>query len=300
MAELDLVRVDVFTSELFMGNPANVILDADSVDEIQMQRIASEVGSAATAFVLKSKKADVRLRYFTPYGEDALSGHATIGALWCLSEGRAFGAAQSGRHRLETSVGVLPFTVDGGAEGPTRIWMTQRRPMFAAEGDVKEVASALGLGVDSLFTDEFPISRASTGLPCLLVPVRSLDIIGRVEPKRDELHALSKELDVAGVVVYTWGVFSEESTVHARCYIPSPGTLEDPASGLGAGALGAYLAENEFISKDRYERMVIEQGDWIGRPARIHVRVEKQGSTIRKVEVGGSARVSFRAKLTMP
>ena len=300
MSELDLLRVDVFTDELFMGNPANVVLNADSVDEIQMQRIASEVGSAETAFVLRSKKADVRLRYFTPYDEDALSGHATIGALWCLSEERAFGAGHSGRHRLETSVGVLPFTVEAGAEGPTRVWMTQRRPMFASEGDVKEVASALGIGVDSLFHDEFPISRASTGLPCLLVPVRSLDVIGRVEPKREELHSLSKELDVAGVVVYTWGVFSEGSTVHARCYLPNPGILEDPASGLAAGALGAYLVENEFIPKDKFERIVIEQGDWVGRPARIHVRVEKHGSSIRKVEVGGTARISFRAKLTLP
>lgn len=300
MAELDLLRVDVFTSELFSGNPANVILNADAVDETQMQRIASEVGSAATAFVLRSKKADVRLRYFTPYGEDPLSGHATIGALWCLSEERAFGAAQSGRHRLETSVGVLPFTVEGGTEGPSKIWMTQKRPMFANEGDIKEVASALGIGVDSLFHDEFPISRASTGLPCLLVPVRSLDIIGRVEPKREELYSLSRELDVAGIVVYSWGVFSEDSTVHARCFLPSPGVLEDPASGLPAGALGAYLVENEFISKDKFEHIVVEQGDWIGRPARIHVRVEKRGPTIRKVEVGGSAKVAFRAKLTVP
>lgn len=300
MAELDLLRVDVFTDELFMGNPANVILDADQVDEIQMQRIASEAGSAATAFVLKSKKADVRLRYFTPYGEDALSGHATIGALWCLSEQRAFGGARLGRHRLETPVGVLPFSVEGNTEGPTMVWMTQRRPMFAGEGDVKDVASALGIGVDSLFHDEFPISRASTGLPCLLVPVRSLDVIGRLEPKREELLALSKELDVAGVVVYTWGVFNEGSTVHARSFFPGPGALEDPASGLGAGALGAYLVENEFITKDRFERIVVEQGDWVGRPGRIHVRVEKRGPTIRKVEVGGAARVSFRAKLAMP
>lgn len=300
MVELELLHVDVFTDELFMGNPANVVLDADSLDELMMRRIASEGGTSATAFVLRSKKADVRLRYFTASGEDALSGHATIGALWCLSERRAFGGATFGKRRLETSVGILPFTVEETAEGPSMVWMTQKRPMFAREGDVKEVASALGIGVDSLFNEEFPISRASTGLPCLLVPVRSLDIIGRIEPKRDELSALSRELDVAGVMVYTWGVFSEGSTVHARFFLPSQEPLEDPVSGLPAGALGAYLVENEFIQKERYDKIVVEQGDWIGRPGRVFVRVEKRGAMIQKVEVGGRARTAFTARLTLP
>ena len=300
MAELDLLRIDVFTDELFMGNPASIVLDADALDEIQMQRIASETGLSATAFVLKSKRADVRLRYFTPYGEDPLCGHATIGALWSLAESKAFGNLFGGRHRVETPVGVLPFSLEGDAEGLKRVWMTQKRPMFAREGDVKEVASALGIGVESLFHDEFPLSRASTGLPCLLVPVRSLDIIQRLEPRRDEILSLSKELDVACIEVYTWGVLDKSSTVHARSYLPSQGTLEDPASGMAAGALGAYLVENEFIPRQKFGEIVVEQGHWISRPSRIHVRVEKHRDSIRKVEVGGSARVSFRARLLVP
>lgn len=300
MAELDLLRIDVFTDELFMGNPASIVLDADALDEIQMQRIASETGLSATAFVLKSKRADVRLRYFTPYLEDPLCGHATIGALWSLAEDNAFGSISGGRHRVETPVGVLPFSLEGDADGLKRVWMTQKRPMFAREGDVKEVASALGIGVESLFHDEFPLSRASTGLPCLLVPVKSLDIIQRIEPRRDEILSLSKELDVACIEVYSWGVLDKGSTVHARSFVPSQGILEDPASGMAAGALGAYLVENEFIPREKFDEMVVEQGHWIGRPSRIHVRVEKHGDSIRKVEVGGSARVSFRARLLVP
>ncbi len=300
MAELDLLRVDVFTDELFMGNPASIVLDADAVDEVQMQSIATETGLSATAFVLKSKRADVRLRYFTPYGEDPLCGHATIGALWSLAEGKVFGNMSGGRHRVETPVGVLPFSLEGDAEELRRVWMTQKRPMFAREGDVKEVASALGIGVDSLFHDEFPLSRASTGMPCLLVAVKSLDIIQRLEPKRDEVMALSKELDVACIEVYSWGVLDKGSTVHARSFVPSQGALEDPASGMAAGALGAYLVENEFIPRDKFGGIVVEQGHWVGRPSRIHVRVEKHRESVRKVEVGGSARVSFRARLLLP
>jgi len=300
VAELELLKVDVFTEELYMGNPAAVVFDADSLDEVQMQGIAFEAGSPSTAFVLRSKKADLRLRFFSPFAEEPLSGHATVGAIWCLAERRAFGAATGGRQRLETAAGILPFSIESTVDGPRRVWMTQKRPMFAREGDIKEVASALGVGVESLFHDEFPISRASTGLPCMIVPVRSIDVIRKMEPKRDELTMLARELDVAGFEVFTWGVLDGDSTVHARFFVPLPGMHEDPASGLPAGALGAYLVENDFIAREKFDKIVVEQGHWMGRPSKIYVRIEKKGSAIYKVEVGGSARVSLRGKLSVP
>lgn len=300
MAELEMVRVDVFTEELYMGNPVNVVPNSDALDEVQMLRVASEMGSTPTAFALRSKKADLRLRFFTQFGEEPLCGHAVIGALWCFAERQAFGSSQSGRHRVETQIGVLPVTIEGAPDGPSKVWMTQKRPMFAREGDVKEVASSIGVGVDSLFHDRFPMTRASTGMPCLLVPIRSIDVVGKLEPKRDEIDLLCRELDVAGILTYSWGVLSEGSTIHARFFTPSPGPLEDPASGMPAGALGAFLVEHEFVPKEKFEDIVVEQGHWLGRPSKIHVRVEKRGGTIRRVEVGGSARICFLAKMGAP
>lgn len=300
MADLDFVKVDVFTKEPYSGNPAGVVFDADALDEMQMQRIAFEVGSPVTSFVLRSKKADVRLRFFSPTAEEPLSGHGTIGALWCLADRGAFGSSPGGKRRIETQVGVLPFSVEKKTEVVERVWMTQRRPMFAREGDEKDVASALGVGVDALFHDQFPLSRASTGVPFLLVSVRSIDIIGRLEPRHDELATLSRELDVAGFEVYSWSVLDQGSTVHARCFLPSSVVLEDPASGMAAGALGAYLAENSYIPKEEFEDIVVEQGHWVGRPSRINVRVEKKGPSIRRVEVGGSSRISSTGRLIAP
>ena len=118
--------------------------------------------------------------------------------------------------------------------------------------------------------------------------------------RMDELSALTKELDVAGVYAFSWGVLDQESTVHARFFVPQPGMQEDPASGLPAGALGAYLVENEFIQREKYGSIVVEQGHWMGRPSKMYVRVDRRGSTIQKVEVGGSAVISFRGRLVVP
>jgi trans-2,3-dihydro-3-hydroxyanthranilate isomerase len=295
VAELDVVRVDVFTKELHMGNPATVVFDADVLDEVLMQRMANEAGSPVTAYILRSRKADVRMRFFSPFVEEPLCGHGIIGALWCLAERKTVSAGA--RHRLETQVGVLPFSIEATQEGIESVWMTQTRPLFSKEGDEKEVASSIGVGVESIFTREFPLSRASTGLPFLMVATKSMEVLEKLVPKQAEITTLCRELDVAGLMAYTWSVLEPGSTVHARCFLPSPGIVEDPASGMAAGALAAYLVDNEFIPRERFDKITIEQGYFVGRPSLIRVRVEKRGGVIRKVEVGGAARVSFRGRV---
>lgn len=294
---MDVCKVDVFTEELYTGNPAGVVFDADALDETIMQRIAYEVGSPATAFLLRSRRADVRMRFYTQHSEEPLSGHAAIGAIWCISERQELGGVPGSKHRLESSAGILPFVVEEQVGGSKRVWLTQKRPMFAKEGDVKEVASALGTGADSIFHDQFPMMRVSTGIPYLVVPLRTIESLGRLEPRKDELSELVKGLDVAGVAAFSWGVLEEGSTVHSRCFVPRIAGGENPGSGTAAGALGSYLVENEFISKDKTDRIVIEQGHWLGRPSKVHVRAERRGGSITKIEVGGSAKVSMTGKL---
>ncbi|MBO2604652.1 PhzF family phenazine biosynthesis protein [Shewanella algae] len=50
--ELQLFQVDAFTTELFAGNPAGVVLNADGLNERQMQNIARELNNSETAFIL--------------------------------------------------------------------------------------------------------------------------------------------------------------------------------------------------------------------------------------------------------
>lgn len=300
MAELEVSRLDVFTQDLLSGNPAWVVYDADDLEESIMQRLAFELGPPSTAFVMKSKRADARMRFFNTQCEDPISGHAAIGALWALAEKGHFGGAFGGKQRLETPIGILPFSVEVSEDGDRRVWMSQKKPLFAKVDELKEAASALGIGADAIFHEAFPLSRSSTGLPCLLVPIRSMDAMMRIAVRDKDLSELATELDVAAVVAYSWSVVDPSSTVHVRCFVPHPWVQEDVASGMPAGALAAYLVENEFIPKGKSGDIVVEQGHSLGRPSRILVRVERHGSTIRRIEVGGSVRASMRGKIMVP
>lgn len=67
-----------------MGNLAGVVVEGNQFSELEMQAIAKQVGFNETAFALKSNKADLRLRYFTPGHEMNLCGHATMATIYAL------------------------------------------------------------------------------------------------------------------------------------------------------------------------------------------------------------------------
>src|SRR5436190_614675 len=77
---LKFKQVDVFTRRPFQGNPVAVVIGADGLDRATMQRIACWTNLSETTFLLKSERADYRLRIFTPAMELPFAGHPTIGS----------------------------------------------------------------------------------------------------------------------------------------------------------------------------------------------------------------------------
>ena len=101
--KIKVYTLNAFVKERKGGNPAGVVLSADFITDSEMQAIAKKVGFSETAFVLKTDKADLRLRYFTPAGEVPLCGHATIAAFGLLLKK---GSIEAGKYSLETNAGI--------------------------------------------------------------------------------------------------------------------------------------------------------------------------------------------------
>src|ERR1035438_10002985 len=78
-------HVDVFTSELFRGNPAGVCILPSFLTDSTMQKIAAENRHSETAFVVARADGDFDLRWFTPTIEDDLCGHATLASAYVLA-----------------------------------------------------------------------------------------------------------------------------------------------------------------------------------------------------------------------
>ena len=74
--KLKFYQVDAFTENVFKGNPAGVIF-SDLNDDILMLLIAFENNLSESSFVSK-KNNEYFIRWFTPYCEVDLCGHATL------------------------------------------------------------------------------------------------------------------------------------------------------------------------------------------------------------------------------
>jgi len=270
-------HVDAFTARPFGGNPAGVVLDAQGLTDAQMQLVARELKHSETAFVLPSKNADYRIRFFTPAREIDLCGHATVATAWVLAnEGRL----QRGRTRQETNVGVLDLDV-----GRDLVMMEQLPPKIEAvelrRDDLAEV-----LGVEAI-DGSLPVQKASTGNWVLIVPMAGEKEINFCQPRFPELAALNVELGVIGTHLFA---IAKDGSLYARHFAPACGINEDPVTGTANGALGGYLVLNELAKGPEFR---VRQGDAIGRPGELSVH-----ATAKEVRVGGKAVILSRGSIT--
>ncbi|MFC6052237.1 phenazine biosynthesis protein PhzF [Acinetobacter sp. Ac_877] len=81
---MKMYQVDAFTTELFKGNPAAVLVLDSWLDEALMQNIALENNLAETAFVKVIDDENYEIRWFTPTTEVDFCGHATLASSFVL------------------------------------------------------------------------------------------------------------------------------------------------------------------------------------------------------------------------
>ncbi|GAX90195.1 isomerase [Effusibacillus lacus] len=171
MNKIKVHHYDAFSTIPNMGNPAGVVLDADTLSEREMQEIALKVGFNETAFVMNSDRADLRIRYFTPGHEINLCGHATMASLYCLKS-KGF---LEGRDSLliETEVGQLPIDFSQTQDNTLLITMKQDTPEFMPfKGDVGKLAESIGITAEEI-DQNLPVFYGSTGIWTLLVPIKN-------------------------------------------------------------------------------------------------------------------------------
>lgn len=278
--------VDVFTRERFGGNPLAVFPDAQGLSPEAMQRFAFELHLSESTFVLPAQRGDcdVRVRIFTPYREIPMAGHPTVGTAYALEQDGVI----SDRVRFELEVGPTPVDRIPGPDGGP-IWrMEQPRPRFGPRAtDAAAVAAALGLEPSDV-ADDVPIEAVATGLPFLMVALRSLDALARARIRADAWTELGEPLATAMPYLF---VRTKDGAVRARMFAPGHGIAEDPATGSAAGPLGAFLVEHGVLAPDGagVARLTVAQGVEMGRPSELFVEIEGRPGDVRVVRVGGAA-----------
>ncbi|TCJ01864.1 PhzF family phenazine biosynthesis protein [Cytobacillus praedii] len=277
------MKVKVFTVNSFAktlegGNPAGVVLDADSLSDESMKSIAGEIGFSETAFVMKSESAHFKVRFFTPEEEVDLCGHATIATFYVLL---SKGFIKPGVFLQETKAGILSVEV----KVDSSIMMEQNSPSFYEIVNKKEIADSLNI-TEYEMIDELPVQIVSTGLRDILVPVKNIKILNAIKPNFEEVSRISSKYNTVGYHVFTLeSLFG--SNAYCRNFAPLYGICEESATGTSNGALACYLSKYGKINKRQDHQFVMEQGYLMKRPSEIKVELRVEEQEVIGVKVGG-------------
>lgn len=291
---LKFYQADVFTAQPFGGNPVAVFPDADGLTDNELQQIAREMNLSETVFVFPptDPAAVARLRIFTPTQEIPFAGHPVLGTFYVLAQLGRISIQEPVTHVLqECNIGLFPVELHTEQSRVVRVVMSQPKPEFLDPidviDDVSVVGGALGLPKQVMADTKWPLQVVSTGLPVLVVPVRTLTAVRSINPDASAIIKVCERFGANGIMVFTTVTVESFASVHARMFAPKIGILEDPATGSAGGALGAYLVQNGVVEVGPTTNILVEQGYEIDRPSRILVQVESDDDVIQGVKVGG-------------
>ena len=316
MEKYRFVQMDVFTNTAFAGNPLAVFPDAQGLSDERMMQIAREMNLSETVFVLPGSKdgpTDAQphvlrhLRIFTPTREIPFAGHPVVGTWNALAREGVVPLPANGtgwtRIHHEVGIGILPVDIEFREGTPVKVVMTQGNFQVIDEIDDAheraELARSLGRSVEDL-DDSLPIQVITTGLSCLAVPMRSLASLRGCRINSSQLAEIYTSRGGTGCHVFTKETFEPTSRAHARFFAPADNIAEDPATGSACGALGAYLVHHGVLKQASDEApvdFVIEQGDFMHRPSRVHLSVKGDSRQIKEVRVGGESVLVARGEV---
>lgn len=276
MKTISYRHVDVFSNKPFSGNGLVVCVN-QSLSTEEMQSLAEEMRQYESIFLHStSDPRRFSARIFTMEEELDFAGHPILGAACVLHELFAPNISYSDWF-LDLAHKQVSISTNKNDSGYYAV-MDQGIPDFHAPLDPElslSITQALNLTEEDLYP-ELPLQIISTGLPNLIVPIRSeLDKV-RLSSDFEKLLSLTKAkfayiLDVDKCEGRTWD---------------NGGRVEDVATGSAAGPVGAFLVKYGIIPANK--DFILNQGRFLGRPSQIGVKVEGEKDQITSIKVGGN------------
>ena len=273
-------QVDVFSDSAGTGNPLAVVLDAENLDDQQMQSIAAWNNLAETTFVLAPTSADAhyRVRIFTTKREIAFAGHPSIGtAHAALAAGLV--KPTGGVLMQECHAGLLPVRVHvhEGSVSTLSVRVPRSRIVRYAGADDELVRRALE-------------GRKLANLaPCLveggrrwwLAELADENEVRDMRPDIDAIRALAEATHSLGLCVFA-RCPGQRHDVVVRAFPLGVGIVEDPASGAANAAIAAFLDEAGALGR-LGQSYLVSQGREMARDAQLLLQIDGE----RQVWVGG-------------
>jgi len=281
---------DVFAEQKYAGNQLGIVRNSEDLSSDEMLQIAREMNYSETTFILSDDKRNegYDVLIFTPGGEVPFAGHPTLGTAALIR--KEIASDSPGKIILNLKVGQIPVTIEND-----RFWMKQISPEFGKIIEPEEMALLSGIDVSEIDHD-LPIQWVSTGLPTVIVPLKTLRAVKKVRINKEVYEPFIDRMGKALILFFTRETLFPENHIHDRVLVPCFGIEEDPATGSGNGCLAGYLARYQVLGTSKIENVRVEQGYQVNRPSLLLLTAQDHGEEV-EVHVGGKVVLTAQGTL---
>jgi predicted PhzF superfamily epimerase YddE/YHI9 len=255
MSVVAFKQVDVFTSQVFKGNPVAVIMDASTLTSEQMQAIANWTNLSETTFVLPAtdSQADYQVRIFTPQSELPFAGHPTIGTAHALLEAGLI-TAKEGKLVQQCSAGLVALTVSELNHISFELPEPKITPLDQTQ--TEKLAEILKCEINT----QWNATLVDVGARwVVLQAVNAQAVLGFYENNDEPKH------------------------IEVRSFAPSIGINEDPVCGSGNGSVASFIRYHGILPAQN-DVVLSSQGRVLGRDGQLQLNLYQD-----KILVGGTA-----------
>jgi PhzF family phenazine biosynthesis protein len=262
---MNYYHVDVFSQKPLSGNGLTVIFPDEKLSDEKMLEVTREFKQFESIFIFPpNTDGSFSAKIFTVDEELMFAGHPILGAGAVIHQ-RFFSDHQNMKIMLK--VGKRQIEIQSEKKDDFyEVTMNQGEAAFLHEVEKihhDEIAKALNLTTNDI-DDHYLIETVSSGLPYLLVPLKSN--ISNSKITRDNFEDFLSAFKAKFVYVF------DTTTLECRTWDNIAHT-EDVATGSAAGPLCAYLVKHNI--KTHNEIIDLHQGRFVNRPSIITGWVSK-------------------------
>lgn len=275
-AEVKVLRYAAFPATADGGNPAGVVLNAESLSDSRMQEIAHHVNYAETAFIIKEaidgESRHVGMRYFSPMAEVPFCGHATIATAVVLAERIGVGELV-----FDTPIGTVNIMTSQADGGEIQAAFTSVDPAIAElDPSVADKLFELLALTDVDRDPKYPLRVAYAGNWHPILVLRDKGTFDSFSFDPAAARGLMDSHGWQGTISVLYAV--NDTTFEARNIFPVGTITEDPATGSAAASFGGYLRATGLVTVPA--RVDIYQGRHVSKPSHLNVEIPERGGIV--------------------
>ena len=276
--------LNAFTRKHFNGAQIAVFSQSDKLNSQQKLKLAKELNLTETVFISRPdiSMCDAKFEIFLPSGVVDFAGHAIVAASYVMAE---LGMVQGSDARIELSGQQLDINLSLKKQKvQIKIPVSEKYDEYVPSN--KELGQIIG--IDGAEIGYLNYKAMITGCPqaCLMIPVKNNKAL-RAAQFHESKWQLSFVASLASqILLFTGDHPYDEISFTARLMGKDIGVKEDPPIGAVAPAFGLYLSHN---INDYHRSCLIQRGDENSRISIIEVSVDKEGSRVDAIQLGGHA-----------